>query len=188
MLLVGENGAVPSSLVAALGRRGLEVVIARQPAEVVLELAQTVRGEASRASPQPRPPSPASLVVVEPDQQVRVDELRAAVATYFPTTRCWRYDPRGMDGHAALTIFEDLPLDDDPDDFDGFEVDARQQPPAEAESPAYVRSAGHRLRSILVHADPSQRDGYDPLVSEEELAMLLGTDPPAAATDRPGER
>lgn len=238
VLLVGESSAVPSSLVGALDRRGLEIVIVRQPPQVMLELApgnmNSTRGnlnsppgnlnsapgsdpagaEASpsiTANPAADPPAPdaqpdddhppapsLSVVVVEPQQQPRIGELRAAVAAYYPAVRCWQYHAHGPEGHASLESLEPSPQHLSPaaettgaaspasgmtrrQDFVDVDVPrahtSEHDPPSPAGDTARVKGASQRLRSLVVQIDDPQPVDDGPLVSEEELAMLLGPDP-----------
>ncbi|MBB6428405.1 hypothetical protein [Algisphaera agarilytica] len=208
VLLVGESSAVPSSLVGALDRRGLDIVIVRQPPRVMLELA--VKPEPQDAPrDQPTPPTPdLSVVVVEPQQQPRVDELRAAIAAYYPAVRCWRYQAHGPEGRPLLDAL-DPPLEkpaEAPDPAipsfdrtvtistqDFVDSGANTNHNSEHDSsisaePGRVKGARQRLRSLVVQVDDPQPQDQGPLVSEEELAMLLGPDPaPAPGNDPAGD-
>lgn len=157
VLLVGVAGAVPSSLAGALDRRGLEIAIARQPPEVMTELAE---GGVS------------SLVVVEASQQERVDELVDAVTTYYPQTRCWGYTSREQGGSIRLDPLSHVsPRSGVVSDGQGM-----VSSPRDGSAHAHVKGAGQRLRSLVVKADLRHDAGDGPLVTEEELAMLLGPD------------
>lgn len=169
VLLVGVAGAVPSNLAGALDRRGLEIAIARQPPEVMSELAD---GGVS------------SVVVVEASQQERVDELVDAVTTYYPQTRCWGYTSREHGGSIRLDPLSHVsPRSGRVANGQGVV----SSPQEEAAPQAHVKSAGQRLRSLVVKAElkPSTDDG--PLVTEEELAMLLGPDSVDLDTPMSGE-
>ncbi|MEM1108369.1 MAG: hypothetical protein AAGH99_06730 [Planctomycetota bacterium] len=203
MLLVGESGAVPSSLVGALDRRGLEVVIVRQPPQVMLELASAQDREAAGHLNQnealsdlsaPKASidrsSEASVVVVEPQLQPRVGELRAAIDAYYPAVRCWQYHAHGPEGRATL---EDLaPAEENMASREQDLVDAAgsdphtspSQPNAPADDAGRVKGASERLRSLVVQVDDPRPPDDGPVVSEEELAMLLGVTP-SGITDLP---
>ncbi|MEM9418676.1 MAG: hypothetical protein AAGA25_06405 [Planctomycetota bacterium] len=206
VLLVGESSAVPSSLVGALDRRGLDIVIVRQPPRVMLELASkpesqdTPRDDPAASSPD------LSVVVVEPQQQPRVGELRAAIAAYYPAVRCWQYQAHGPEGRPLLDSLEspaDLSAEspaEPPQTFDRTVTISTQDfvdsaadrnhnsehaPPNPTE-PGLVKGARQRLRSLVVQVDDPQPQDHGPLVSEEELAMLLGPDPAPASGITPG--
>ncbi|MEM9881487.1 MAG: hypothetical protein AAF800_01045 [Planctomycetota bacterium] len=163
VLLVGEAGAVPSSLVAALDRRGMDIRIVRQPPAVMLELAdRPAESQPANGDPQAAVPCPdRSLVVVEPQHQPRADELRSTLASYHPTVRVWAYHAHGPDGGASLEPYDPPPAPD-PDD-----------PPARP----VVKGANQRLRSLVVRVDAEPPADPGPLISEDELAMLLGPPP-----------
>ena len=153
MLWVDESGAVPSRLVSALNRRGVEIVIAREAPQVIVEVAECRPNRKSA-------PAGISVVVVEPANQPRCEEMRATLTNYFPQVRCWQYQARGADGRPRL---ESL----------GADASAEQ---------LHVKSANDRLRSVLIHAQPKTSIDDGPLVSEEELAMLLGDEPSVSDT------
>jgi hypothetical protein len=159
VLWIAESGAVPSSLVGALTRRGMQIVIAREAPRVMLELAAAGSDDAEAGD---AGPVGVSVVFVEPEGRPRIDEMRYALATYFPAVRCWQYQSSGSDGRPRLEAFD--------------------LPEAEASPIAHVKTAEHRLRSVVVRAEPRPGPDTGPLVSEEELAMLLGDDPPRSET------
>lgn len=228
VLLVGESGAVPSSLVGALDRRGLEITIVRQPPQVMVELAPAAepspptadhvsahhaadppnagRPDPAAASAASAAPDPGlSLVVVEPQQQPRLDELRDALAAYYPAVRCWQYRARDPEGQPSLEALRGAASETasgaatatatarntpappnpaestaHPQDF----VDTRDSNPhtsssdsADPRDTARVKGSSQRLRSLVVKIDEPRPYDDGPLVSEEELAMLLGPDP-----------
>ncbi|MEM9915245.1 MAG: hypothetical protein AAF911_09800 [Planctomycetota bacterium] len=224
VLLVGESSAVPSSLVGALDRRGMEIVIVRHAPEVMVELApagsvpsentsarSSVAGSGSgpgsgarrhassarhhdstgtRSSSPPTGEAPAapslSIVVVEPQQQPRIGELREAVAAYYPAVRCWQYHARGPEGHASLEALEPAVSSAsagqdfvDASDSKPHTLEEQETPPPAGET-ARVKGANQRLRSLVVQVDDPRPSNDGPLVSEEELAMLLGPDPEPA--------
>ena len=158
LLLVGEAEAVPSGLVAALGRRGLEVVIMRHPPEVMIELAET-RGGNGR-------PRAASVVIVEPAVQPRVDELRRALRSYHSHAKCWSYEAQG--GGGRLEAFDWRDERPEESDLTGQEVLSQADLPT-------IKGSGKRLRSLIVKVDANSTPSNGPVVSEEELSMLLGT-------------
>ncbi len=223
VLLVGESGAVPSSLVAALDRRGLQITIVRQPPQVMLELAppgttprygRTPKNEVQAAGESTRPSEPEqvapasasaglSVVVVEPQQQPRMDELHDAIASYYPAVRCWQYHAHGPEGRPSLDTLNPAYFSNPAADRreSRYLHDLRENPsppasppnfvdtgdsaphtsgtdlPADPRDTARVKGASHRLRSLVVKVDDPQPYDDGPLVSEEELAMLLGPPP-----------
>lgn len=199
VLLVGENGAVPSSLVVALDRRGLEIVIARHPPRVMLELVpihqkQPSAEVASAADPSTfhAPDSDAhdspgySVVIVEPQQQSRTDELRRAVASYYPRVRCWRFRSHGRDDQPELEVYADpgAATDDtsgtsDQPDPDSGEARNDAQVFLDARSVAAHTSAlAMAENTALDTSGPlAPADDAGRLVTEQEMAMLLGSDP-----------
>ena len=187
VLLVG-GGAVPSNLVAALGQRGITAVIARAAPEVMAELAGG---------------GVASVVVVEPDRQDRADELHAAAAVYHPGVRFWTYAPQAPGREATLSVFaagSQEPKSHETDENAGPEEnpwyppayggqdaptpanpepDSKAGPPPNADPAMLPRTGPHRPADT---ADDDQA-----LVTEQELAMLLGTDstpPPGTVPER----
>ncbi|MEO0514681.1 MAG: hypothetical protein AAF086_05230 [Planctomycetota bacterium] len=217
VLLVGESGAVPSSLVGALDRRGLDIIIVRQAPQVMLELAppgssrpqsRAVDTSDEEACPsKDRPPSAASaglsVVIVEPQQQPRIDELQDAIAAYYPAVRCWQYHAHGPDGGPSLDLLHAAdfssaaandpeaeasqasgkspgPTATPPNFVDTGDSDPHtsgKENPADPRDTARVKGASQRLRSLVVKVDDPQPYDDGPLVSEEELAMLLGSEP-----------
>ena len=214
---------MPSSLVGALDRRGMEIVIVRHAPEVMVELAppgsdpsentparSSAAGAGSgaghhsgsaryghrtgtRSSSPPTGEAPAapslSIVVGEPQQQPRIGELREAVAAYYPAVRCWQYHAHGPEGHASLEALEPAvsatsPGQDfaDAGDSKPHPLEEQETPPPDGET-ARVKGANQRLRSLVVQVDDPRPSNAGPLVSEEEMAMLLG---PAPAAPAPG--
>lgn len=190
---------MPSSLVGALDRRGMDIDIVRQPPRVMLQLAQhpapeqfvptpgnqpepgNERGDESSAPAAESAPLGISVVIVEPPQQHHIPELRHALATYYPRVRCYRYDAHGPTGQPRLEAF-DLPSDPVSSELAGSsETPGGAQNPAAASDNAspQIKGAGQRLRSVIVKAPADRPAAHDePLVSEEELTMLLGSDLP----------
>ena len=97
-----------------------------------------------------------------------LDRLMAAVRKYYPAVVCRRYTARGADGGPRIAPFTDEPAGDSPR--------AHVEPETEASGgPIPIPAPGQ-------HATPGLRSGVGdlaednaaPLVSKEELAMLLG--------------
>jgi len=96
----------------------------------------------------------AALVVVEPIRVRGLEHLVDAVASYHPGVVCWRYDQRDGASDGSLASFN----------ADG---------PAEA-----GLHATPAARSLVHRVDRPEEDDTSPLITEEELAMLLGESPP----------
>lgn len=172
----------------------MDIVIARQPPRVMLELAehpapeQFIPASARDTSgptgtedqhPEAAPPPGISVVIVEPPQQQHIPELRHALASYYPQVRCYRYEAHGPDGQPRLDAF-DLPVETSPPQNPSEHGAAPAASPNNA-SP-HIKGSGQRLRSVVVKA-PDRPAAHDaPLVSEEELTMLLGPDQPFEET------
>lgn len=185
VLLVG-GGAVPSNLVAALGQRGIAVTLARAAPEVMAELAGG---------------GVASVVVVEPERQDRAAELHVAAGVYHPAVRFWAYAPQAPGREATLSVFAVRP--GKPDENAGSETnpwypptygeqeatsaatrepDSDAGPRPDAEPALFARTGSNRPAAESVEcADDDQT-----LVTEQELAMLLGTDSTTAPGTVPG--
>ena len=167
VLWVGEAGAVPSSLVVILRDQGLEVVVAREAPEVMMELGEASGARAGRAGD-------ATVVMVEPTGRPRAGELLRAIERYHPDVVCWRYEAV-VDGAGPQLLPMDPASVGGPRDASGLE-------PAERGPNARVKGARRRLRSLVVRVDGSAggvmgdnaaAGAAAPLVSEAELAMLL---------------
>lgn len=268
VVLVGEADAVPASLVGALDRRGLDIVIVRQPPRVMAELAEASpsgsggekgrdtdanpglseaevsggdRREADADAPPDSPPAtsdspPApprlSIVIVEPQQQPRIGELRQAVASYYPTVRCWQYQAHGPEGHARLDAYPtpDLAPGTYPGTYPGTSPETAEEPdhivevtlphpgqdlldptqdvghtsnkpadtpkapdhdgrsvenPDPEASSQRVEASRQALRSLVTQVPPPRHPDDGPLVTEQELAMLLGPAPVPGNNPRP---
>ena len=130
------------------------------------------RGMAVIVSPGParamlhlaRSPS-AAMVVVDPDQVADVTELVEAVQTYHPSVVCWRYERREPSDVGRLTAMD------------------RGGLPPESRGPG--QGIADRLEKLVNRVNPPA-DPPSPLITEEELAMLLD-DRPADPT-RHGEK
>ena len=146
------EGEAPAALREGLARRGLTAVAVGDAAAAVLELARGV--EATRLG------GAVALVLVEPGRHEAVRELVAAARTYFPRIACWWYATGQGDSKPRLDVY-----------------DGHEQPDADEgrveESEATMEDTD----------DGTARDGGTglPLLSVEELEMLLGVDVPVGA-------
>ena len=145
IVLGRPGGNIPADLLSALGARGLvvEVVLAAPDAMVELAAGPVV-----------------ALIVVEPQFQPRIDELVAAVHRNFPHTVCWQCVLRNGDerpkldrlnGHAGADFTSPL----EPQQRSSGKQDNAQDSQPKDESDAHSETT------------------VDPLISDEELDMLL---------------
>jgi len=132
-------------LLRALGRRGLAVVLVTDPPRAMLELARY---------------GALALIVADPDRFAGpgAAELVDAVRAYRPRTVCWQYADRKL-----------APINGR---LGGVRLAGGGGPGAS--SADRLRAEHPRLSKLVVHAQPRRPDDGEPLVSEEELAMLLG--------------
>ena len=197
VLLVG-GGAVPSNLVAALDQRGIRAVIARAAPEVMAELAGG---------------GVASVVVVEPERQDRARELHAAAAVYHPDVRFWAYAPQAPGREAKLSVFaarspadasqtDGSPASGSLESGENAGTQAKPWYPPVTGGQETPSPATRAPDSITGHHPDAGTTLYPPtgphraadtaeddqrLVTEQELAMLLGTDsmpPPGTVPGR----
>lgn len=178
VVLVGKGGSAPGDLLGGLSRRGVATVVVAEPAEVMLELARQSTG---------------ALIVVEPDGQPWLDDLVQAVRLYHPRTVRWCYRPEHPSGQAQLQPLADHAQDDENrPTYDHIDTLDTQDGPTHFTLPNPRSPLGRvqsqvpreRMRSLVVKVQGPTEVG-EPLISEEELAMLLGPVPEEQA--EPGE-
>lgn len=128
--------------------RGLIHALDRRGADVLVRTAAVdVMVELARTAA-------AALLVVDPDRQPMTGELVEAVHTYYPRVDCWQFTPQ-QEGNAPRIS----------------RINGQW-----ASEPRRDTDASRRLESLVIHVDGgSALDG--PLISEQELAMLLGPAP-----------
>lgn len=167
VVLVGPGGTAPTDLLGGLSRRGVGVQVVAEPAGVMVELARRRVG---------------ALIVIEPEQQPGLTDLIEAVTVYHPRTVRWGYQSAHPTGKAQLqplngrSVGDATGLDPQPVPLPGE--------PAHAARVAMRSPLGHiqaqvppeRVRSLIVKVQGPAKVG-EPLISEEELAMLLGPVP-----------
>ncbi|MEM7682260.1 MAG: hypothetical protein AAF288_09930 [Planctomycetota bacterium] len=161
LVLTAPQGEPPTVLLEALDRRSAEVCQARDAPGAMVELAH----------------GPAEvLVVVEPQHSTVVDELVDAVRRYHPQTALWRFGQQ--DGSPRLSEFD---------------PPQRAHSVAQAPAPPVQNGPDPReaLRDLLTPspdtaADPFGEDG-PAWISQEELAMLLGTEPASLKPPQNGQ-
>lgn len=172
VVLVGSAGSAPADLLSGLSRRGVSTTVVVEPAGVMVELAKENNG---------------ILVVVDPDNQPWLDDLIQAVRHYHPRTVRWCYRRPHPSGQAQL-----LPLTDRTHTGNGQnhptpapvsepDVSAHYTLPNPRSPLGRVQSQvpRERMRSLVVKVQGPTEVG-EPLISEEELAMLLGPVPEEA--------
>ena len=173
VLWVGESGAVPSSLVRILRDQGLEVVVAREAPQVMVELAGAREGRGGDAT----------VVVVDASGRARVGELLGAIERYHPSVVCWRYEAvEAGEGPRLLPLDASALAAGEGGEGVAMEGVEGEGLPADAAPEARVKGSRQRLRSLVVKVDRRSGDGggeaasggaAGSLVSEAELAMLL---------------
>ena len=136
----------PLDLVRGLNRRHVRVRQVHDAPSVMAQMAANrLNSTAARV-----------LILVEPHLLRQPQRLIDTLRTYYPKALIWRYD---LTAEPALTHWEDGPVEPD--------QTVPQDPPAETEPVEPAAEASSRLV-----AAPDQTD--EPLLSDEELAMLLG--------------
>jgi len=166
---VSPGNSAPADLLGGLSRRGVAVAVVAEPARVMVELARQATG---------------ALIVVEPGSQPYLGELIRAVKTYYPKTARWCYQASQASAEGQLSKLNgqaDAATARSP-------VQASPPPPSaqKADDPFLGNPLGRvhqtgmrdRVRSLVVKVEAPDGLG-EPLITEEELAMLLGPVPPA---------
>jgi len=91
VVLLGAEGYVPSALLRGLDEQGASPVMVDTAAALMVELART----------------PAHAVIVDrPGNRPHMDELRSALATYYPSVGCWCHEDPPADGKPRLSPLE----------------------------------------------------------------------------------
>lgn len=167
VVLVGACGSAPTDLLAGLSRRGVSTAVVSEPAAAMVELARQATG---------------ALVVVEPEDHAWLDELIQALKTYHPRTVRWGYQSTHLSGSPQLRPLSGCAsigkCDSPSDQADDRESTARYIVP-DPKSPlgrAQAQIPRERVRSLVVKVHGTS-DVDEPLISEEELSMLLGPVP-----------
>ena len=186
VILVGPGHAAAAELLGGLARRGVSTAVVSEPAGVMVELTEQTNG---------------ILIVVDPDDRPWLDDLVQAVRLYHPRTVRWCYRSQHPSGHPQLQ-----PLTDphaaaeanaphtDPAPTDQRDASLHFTLPNPRSPLGRVQSQvpRERMRSLVVKVQGPAEVG-EPLISEEELAMLLGPVPEdpgdgAGYPGYPGER
>ncbi|MCC6680447.1 MAG: hypothetical protein IT445_06040 [Phycisphaeraceae bacterium] len=130
-----------STLIDALVRRGLAVIVVNDPPRAMLELLRC---------------NAAALIVADPEQQQQAAQLIEAVRTARPHTVCWQYCQR----HGRQTL----------EPINGRLGDVQIKTEQLKTEPDSVSPVQRTESSNMNHAT----DAAEPLISADELAMLLG--------------
>ena len=168
VVLTGADKSAPGDLLAGLSKRGVSTVVVAEPAGAMLELARETTG---------------ALVVVEPGQQPWLDHLLEAVTRYHPRTVRWGYRSADASARAQLQPLEqqaqrnDKPVSmPDHEDEDAGPTHYTLPNPRSPLGRVQAQMPRERVRSLVVKVQGTAEVG-EPLISEEELAMLLGPVP-----------
>lgn len=167
VVLIEAGRQTPVDLIGGLSMRGVSTTVVTDPAEAMVELARHRTG---------------ALVVVDPDRCRWLDDLTEAVRTYHARTVRWGYFSRDASGVPQLRSLESdhgqptLPMKpvvtEQHDPQPRYIVPDPKSPLGRAQS----QIPRERVRSLVVKVR-SESDVDEPLISEEELAMLLGPTP-----------
>lgn len=173
VILTGPDGSTPADLLSGLSKRGVSSRVVSEPANVMVELGRQ---------------RTAILIVVHTAQQPALVDLIEAVTKYHPDTIRWAYEPDHPSGKPQLVPFRYRSRPE-------IAKPKASPPPVEAvpPKPAPVVSLDapsplgrvqsqvppERVRSLIVKVQGPAEVG-EPLISEEELAMLLGPVPEEA--------
>ena len=169
MILTGPGGTAPVDLLAGLSKRGVSSRVVAEPAEVMVELGR----------------EPAEiLIVVDSAQQPALVDLIEAVTKYHPRTIRWTYESDHPSGKPQLVPFRYRckPEIAKPKAVSPPATPPVEPPPIEPlDSPSPLgrvqsQVPPERVRSLIVKVQGPAEVG-EPLISEEELAMLLGPVP-----------
>ena len=149
VVLVKPGGSAPRRLLSAVARRGAKATVVAEPPGVMVELAV---GPVE------------AVIIVEPAYQALLHELLDAVRTYYPGVKRWQF-AASRDGEQAVREPMLAP------------IEARYES-IESQEPTWqsVRRVQQRVGplSIKLPAGASET-ARSPLITEEELSMLLGS-------------
>lgn len=154
LLLLAPREQAPVPLLAGLARRAVTAVVVADPPSVMLQLS---RGPA------------AALIIIEPQRQPYLSELVEAVRTYHPRVRLWQYRGQGQDGQPQLARLNGLA------NHHQAEKSVKHPSPPPPQTAAAAQAAWHEAKHQASADPPAQTQAPSlPLISAEELAMLLG--------------
>ncbi len=170
VVLICPGGMAPVDLLGGLSKRGVGTQVVADPADVMIELARQTTG---------------ALVVVDPVQQSGLVDLIEAVKAYHPKTVRWGYQSAHPTGKAQLQPLNGRPAGDitghGPRSASVPFEPSKESTDAALTSPSplarvHAQVPSDRVRSLIVKVQGPAEVG-EPLISEEELAMLLGPVP-----------
>jgi len=149
------------------------VAVVSHPARVMVELARQTIG---------------ALIVVEPESQPDLPELIRAVKTYYPKTVRWCYQSGSLSAGGQLCKlngqFDPAAHPAQHKEPPANEIKPKSAEPEDGNPLGMVHRSGmrDRVRSLVVKVEAPDGLG-EPLISEEELGMLLGPVPDEAEGD-----
>ena len=163
----GVPEPVPHALADALAQHDAIIEHAPSPYHAITRIARPGAADA------------VTLVLVEPRRHARADSLALAAMTHAPDVAVWRYDPAHESPVAPYVplkpgVVPDPLVPDAEDDAGDHDDDD-----AEDDAPGSPTGGEASLRMTEdENAPETARDEPDhtPLVSSEELSMLLGND------------
>jgi hypothetical protein len=167
VVLINPGGAAPVDLLGGLSKRGVSTQVVADAAHAMVELARQHTG---------------ALVVVNPVQQPGLVDLIEAVKTYHPRTVRWSYRSAHPKGQAQLQPLNGQSVGDaESADHKAMSQPEKSDQVSEVASPSplgrvQAQVPSDRVRSLIVKVQGPAEVG-EPLITEEELAMLLGPVP-----------
>lgn len=151
MVLVRDGGARCAVLLSALSARALPPVVVHDEPSAMVALAELAERDVARRV----------LIVVEPMQWGRVDQLADAVRAYHHAVYCWQFDLR----EGAEPMLSKL------------EMRSGEMPRHEHPSVVgTIRKRNRPVDQLLVRA-PGPELSTREVVTQQELTMLLGPAP-----------
>lgn len=179
--------APPPNLMAALAARGIEATGVQSSYVALAQLCRAGRG----ASP--------ALVIVHPETMSDAVALWQAKSRYAPGARCWMYGPAasptlraivegdimawgGGDRREPEVVVKPQPNKAE----DSLKIGPRRDPPGPKPRSGgpRLKLAGEPLPLPPPGGEPAEEASPAPLLTPEELRMLLGDDEPGATEQR----
>lgn len=166
----------PPQLMAALASRGIQTAQVQSPFRALAELCRAGRGSAP------------AIVIVNPERMPDTVALLEAKARYAPGARCWMYGPATQPALRAIVegdvsawsgVKEPQVVVRVPES-DSIKINAHRPPPR----PARPATPRLKLTEEPAPVDAESAQPTSPLLSPEEIRMLLGDDEPGAAGQR----